>query len=140
MTPYDERIRAEFRLVARTVRLMRQVLDKPRISKADWMAVGGFVFNVYSGVENVLKLSLRARGIATPPDSPSSHRDLLDAAQKHGLIGQALKDELDEYRAFRHFFAHGYGVMIDPKQMGDLAAKLPVVWRAFRSSITRVRA
>lgn len=137
MTPATERIQAEFKLVEATLRLMQHALAKPKLSRTDWMAVGGFVFNVYNGVENVLKLSLRHRGIPIPGDSPSSHRDLLDAAGNSGLIDRALKDELDEYRAFRHFFAHGYGVMIDPRQMGDLARKLPGVWKAFRRSISQ---
>lgn len=136
MNPAAERIRAEFKLIEATTRLMQRTLAKPKLSRTDWMAVGGFVFNVYNGVENVLKLSLRSRSLPVPADSPSSHRDLLDAAADCGLIDRALRDELDEYRAFRHFFAHGYGVMIDPRQMGDLARKLPAVWKDFRRSIS----
>ena len=132
MADLREKVLAEAALVEETLSTLRQTLARPRMERPEWMAVGGFIFNVYTGMENMLKNVCRARGVQLPSASPSSHLDLLDAALANGVVGARMRDDLDEYRAFRHFFAHGYGVVLDPEQLGPLAEKLPAVWRRFR--------
>jgi uncharacterized protein YutE (UPF0331/DUF86 family) len=45
------------------------------------------------------------------PLSESWHKDLLDLSVDRQIISSELSKKLDEYRAFRHFFVHGYGIM-----------------------------
>jgi uncharacterized protein YutE (UPF0331/DUF86 family) len=45
-------------------------------------------------------------------DSATSHKDLLDLAVEQSVISQELSEALDSYRAFRHFFVHGYGIAL----------------------------
>ena len=135
---YKTKIQAEAKLIQETLSLLDATLSRPRLEKPEWMAAAGFVFNVYAGVENVLKHACRARKIPLPRDSASTHRDLLDLVLSHGLLTADVRNRLDEYRAFRHFFVHGYGLMLDPKQLMPLAKGLPSLWTSVRDRILDV--
>jgi uncharacterized protein YutE (UPF0331/DUF86 family) len=82
-------------------------------------------------MENLLKRALQHLSVPLP-HSASSHKDLLDLAVEQGVIAQALSEDLNAYRGFRHFFVHGYGVMLDAAQLMPLAEELPDVWAAFK--------
>lgn len=135
MNQYRERIQAECELVEATLSLLAQTMRRPVLEKPDWMAAAGFVFNAYTGIENILRSALRGQGIAALPSSPTSHRDLIDMARDRGVIDGDLSAEIDDYRAFRHFFSHGYGVTIDPDQLLPLIDQLPAVWSRFQESV-----
>ncbi len=137
MSEPRDNIAAEFELVEQTLALLEETMNRPTLERPEWMAIAGFIFNAYTGAENVLKNACRAKGIEPPGDSPSSHRDLLDLAREHGLLSANICARLDEYRAFRHFFVHGYGVMLDPAQLEPLAKNLATVFAGFRKSILR---
>jgi uncharacterized protein YutE (UPF0331/DUF86 family) len=81
-------------------------------------------------MENLLKRVLRFRHI-TLTDSSTSHKDLLDLAVEHKILNYQLAEDLDEYRAFRHFFVHGYGIAFQEVPLKPLAQKLPELWRRF---------
>jgi len=104
------------------------------------MAVAGFMCNTYNGVENILKNLLRMRGMDAPSASPSSHKDLLDQAVETGVLSEDIREDLDEFRAFRHVFVHGYGLMLKPDQLEPLAARLPEVWTRLRRHVERMLA
>jgi len=93
-----------------------------------------FLHNIYSGMENLLKRALRHLGISLP-GSASLHKDLLDLAVEHGVIPQALSEELDAYRGFRHFFVHGYGTMLDEAQLMPLVQQIPAIWAQFKAEL-----
>lgn len=38
---------------------------------------------------------------------------------------------MDGYRAFRHFFVHGYGIALQEVPLKPLAQKLPELWQRF---------
>ena len=63
------------------------------------------------------------------------HKDLLDLAVDQHIITLDLSRTLDEYRAFRHFFVHGYGVMLDEARLSPLAEHLPKVWEQFEEEL-----
>jgi HepT-like protein len=128
MSSYRDRILAEAALVEGTLALLRETLARETLERPEWMAAAGFLFNMYNGIENILRNGLLLCDVTPPKDSATSHRDLLEAACKHGVVSQALRIRLDEFRAFRHFFAHGYGVLLDPKQLTPLAEKAGMLW------------
>jgi hypothetical protein len=130
-----ERVRAEIGLIEATLAALDRTSRRKRMGQAEWMAVVGFICNVYSGIENILKNALRTRGVRPPLDAPSSHRDLLDLACSSHLLSSELRDRLDDYRGFRHFFVHGYGIMLRPAELKPLAEGRPAVWKKFRSEI-----
>ncbi|MFP4396154.1 MAG: hypothetical protein ACLFTI_12930 [Anaerolineales bacterium] len=57
-----------------------------------------FLHNTYNGIENLLKRALRYLDVP-PPQSSSSHKDLLDLAVEQNIITQALSEELDAIAA-----------------------------------------
>jgi len=93
-----------------------------------------FLHNTYNGIENLLKRTLRHLDVPLP-QSVSSHKDLLDLAVEQGIITQTLSEELNAYRGFRHFFVHGYGIMLDEKQLMPLVEQLPKVWTQFKTEL-----
>ncbi len=51
------------------------------------------------------------------------------------LFPQGLSDKLDQYRGFRHFFVHAYGISLDEEELRPLAENLPEVWNQFKDEI-----
>jgi uncharacterized protein YutE (UPF0331/DUF86 family) len=89
-----------------------------------------------TGSINILKRLLRFKGIPIH-GSGSFHRDILDLSVESGLISLELSKRFDEFRAFRHFFVHGYGIMLDGERLLPLAQSLPEVWEGFESELDR---
>ena len=54
---------------------------------------------------------------------------------EHEIISSGLSRRLDEYRAFRHFFVHGYGIMLDKEKLMPLAENLPDLWKDFEFEV-----
>ncbi|MFQ6056652.1 MAG: hypothetical protein ACE5J3_11800 [Methanosarcinales archaeon] len=69
------------------------------------------------------------------PISESWHKNLLDLSVDNQIISLELSKRLDEYRAFRHFFVHGYGIMLDKEKLMPLAENLPDLWKDFESEL-----
>ena len=97
-------------------------------------AIGSFPQDTYNGMENILKRVLKFKGISVP-HSESWHKDLLDMAVENQIISFKLSRRLDEYRAFRHFFIHRYGIMLDKEKLMPLAGNLPDLWKDFESEL-----
>ena len=93
-------------------------------------------YNIYNGIENILKQILLERSIEIP-QSDSWHKDLLNLSASMGIISEKLSDELYAYLTFRHFFVHAYGFMLDEDQLEDLAINIPDVWAKFLSGIEK---
>ena len=69
------------------------------------------------------------------PDSTSSHKDLIALAVEKNIISEILSIGLDEYRAFRHFFVHGYDILLNEAPLQPLAENLPEIWQRFENEI-----
>jgi hypothetical protein len=48
-------------------------------------------------------------------------------------MGDLLQDI--SIRGFRHFFVHGYGIMLDEAQLMPLVEQLPDVWAQFKAEL-----
>ena len=59
----------------------------------------------------------------------------IQAEKEYILISLELSKRLDEYRAFRHFSIHGYGVLLDKGKLMPLATNLPDLWSDFESEV-----
>ncbi|MFW9990034.1 MAG: hypothetical protein ACFFC3_15410 [Candidatus Odinarchaeota archaeon] len=82
-------------------------------------------------MENLIKRILKFEDISVP-SSESWHKDLLDLSVNNNIISLELSNRLDEYRAFRHFFIHGYGINLDKEKLLPLAENLPLLWKDFK--------
>lgn len=85
-------------------------------------------------MENILKRLLKYQKIHIL-STESWHKDLLDLSLEHQIISGNTSQNLDRYRAFRHFFIHGYGVMLEKEKILPLAHNLQNVWNGFMNDI-----
>ena len=121
--------------IAITLSSLKMTLKRDEISVIELAAIATFLQNTYNGIENILKRILKYKKIYIQRSS-TYHKDILNLSFKHKIITPVVSSELEEYLAFRHFFIHGYGVMLDEDKLLPLAKKLPKVWKNFESDIT----
>ena len=93
-------------------------------------AIATFLHNTYNGIENILKQILLSKDMEVPR-SGTWHKDLLNQSLSAGVISEELYNKIYKYLAFRHFFIHAYGFMLDEKQLEGLANDIPDVWQQF---------
>lgn len=70
-------VTAEKEHIEKTLLALGEALSRPERSVIELAAIGTFVHNIYSGMENILKRILKFEGV-TIPGSPSSDKDLLN--------------------------------------------------------------
>ena len=125
-------VQAERELVLETLGALKEALGRRRRTVVELAAIATFLQNAYNGMENILKRILKHKGITVSP-SESWHKDLLKISVDNEIISRELSERLDEYRAFRHFFVHGYGVMLEEEKLMPLAKDLPNLWKDFEA-------
>jgi len=128
-------IAAEEEHIIGTLLALEQAQSRQERTVVELAAIATFLHNTYNGMENLLKRALRYASVSLP-QSASSHKDLLDLAVDRHIITQGLSEDLDAYRGFRHFFVHGYGVMLNEAQLMPLAECLPAVWERFKAELS----
>ena len=83
--------------------------------------------SIYNGIEKMIGLVLKDKG-QSPKDGPASHADLLTAARNLGVLSEELSRSLRDLMAFRHFFRHSYGFLIDDEQLNPLLGRIrPII-------------
>lgn len=117
-----------------TLAALAKTLRRKRRGFVELAAIATCLHNSYSGMENLLKRVLLYLQVLLP-HSATSHKDLLDLAVEQRIISQELSEALDEYRAFRHFFVHGYGIALQEAPLQPLAQNLPTIWNRFESEL-----
>ncbi len=127
-------IAAEKEQISQTLTALEEALNRQKRTIVELAAIATFLHNFYNGIENLLKRVLQFKKVSIP-DSATWHKDLLDLAVDQHIITLDLSRTLDEYRAFRHFFVHGYGVMLDEVRLSPLAEHLPKVWEQFEEEL-----
>jgi uncharacterized protein YutE (UPF0331/DUF86 family) len=125
---------AEKERIEDTLAALAKTLRRKRRGFVELAAIATCLHNSYSGMENLLKRVLLYLQVPLP-HSATSHKDLLDLAVEQMIISQELSEALDEYRAFRHFFVHGYGIALQEAPLQPLAQNLPDIWNRFESEL-----
>jgi uncharacterized protein YutE (UPF0331/DUF86 family) len=125
-----EEILIEKDYIEETLDVLREALNRSEKTVVELSAIGASLHHCYNGMENILKRILKFHNISTP-SSASSHKDLLDIAIQEKLISEDISDKLDKFRGFRHFFVHGYGVLLNEEELQPLVDELPDVWVQF---------
>ncbi|MDW8291090.1 MAG: hypothetical protein RMM06_10210 [Armatimonadota bacterium] len=128
-------LRVEHELVSQTLAGLEEALSRGSLSVVERAAIATFVMNAYNGIENMLKRVFKHRALPLP-DSETWHKDLLQISHEAGIITEELLGKLDEYRAFRHFFVHGYGILLDERKLLPLAEGLQPVWEVFLGELS----
>ena len=130
MDDLARRIAAERENVERTLACLDEALARRPPGRIELAAIAAYLQNVYNGMENVIKQEVRGRG-GEMPSGPSWHKDLLELAVSMKLLSAEMGTDLYEYLAFRHFFVHGYALMLREEDLLPLAEKARGVWERF---------
>lgn len=124
--------RARLLEVVRQLEALSASIAGRQPTTVELMAAGGFVHNVYNGVENCL-LRL-AHGVDEfVPGGHESHRLLIDqlsepiAELRPALLSPALAARIDDYRRFRHAFRHMYYFDLEWSRLNPLCAGAPAL-------------
>ncbi|MGH7450487.1 MAG: hypothetical protein ACRENG_04025 [bacterium] len=134
MAEIQQEMAVEKERIEGTLEALQKTLRRKRRTFVELAAIATCLHNAYSGMENLLKRVLQHLNIPLP-HTATSHKDLLSLAVEHKMISQELSEALDEYRVFRHFFVHGYGILLSEAPMQPLAQNLPNVWNRFESEL-----
>lgn len=134
MDKLREEIAIEREYIDKTLEVLRGAMLRPEKTVIELSAIGSCLHHSYTGIENILKRICNFQHIQVP-HTPSSHKDLLDIVLRYGIISDDLSEKLDKYRGFRHFFVHGYGVLLDEEELQPLADEFPEVWNQFQYEI-----
>ena len=127
-------VQAEKEYILDTLRALNEALQRKEKTAVELAAISTFLQNTYNGIENILKRILKFKGISIPV-SESWHKGLIDLSVDNQIISLELSKRLDEYRAFRHFSIHGYGVLLDKEKLMPLATTLPDLWKDFEREV-----
>lgn len=127
MNELIKEFQGENEYVTETLQALKETMDRKKKTIVELAAIATFLQNAYNGMENLLKRTLKFKGIHIPA-SDSWHKDLLDLYVINHVISFELSKKLDEYRAFRHFFVHGYGITLNKEKLLPLAVNLPDLW------------
>ncbi|MBI4682225.1 MAG: hypothetical protein HY757_03900 [Nitrospirae bacterium] len=115
---------------------LQAALSREEKTVIELAAIGTFLHNIYSGIENIMKQILKSKGIAVPK-SETWHKELLNLSVSQKILSEQLADSLYEYLTFRHFFVHAYGFMLDEDQLKDLANNISNIWSQFLAETER---
>ena len=130
MDRLPKQILAEKENVEAALDNLKDAMARTEKSVIELAAIGAFLHNIYSGIENILKQILNTKNIKIPK-TDAWHKDLLNLSVSTGIISEGLSDGLYEYLTFRHFFVHTYGFMLEEIHLEDLANNIPEVWSQF---------
>lgn len=134
MANLRERVSVEMENISIVLEELEKTKDKPDKTPVELAGIGTFLHNIYNGIENILKQILSSQGIQIP-SSNSWHQDLLIQAADKGIITETTKKQLAKYLAFRHFFIHAYGFLLDEEELKLLTNNVFDVYSSFKTEI-----
>ena len=134
MAELKDKVNAEIENISVVLEELKGIKDKPNKNTAELAGIGTFLHNIYNGIENILKQILISEDIKIP-SSESWHQDLLIQATDKKIITETTEKQLARYLAFRHFFIHAYGFMLDEQELKLLADDVFNVYSSFKTEI-----
>ena len=127
-------ILAEIANVEEAIRNLEAAMIRRERTVVELAAIGVFLHNIYNGIENILKQTLKMKSIQIPR-TENWHKELINLSVSNKVITESLSDELYEYLTFRHFFVHAYGFMLEESPLEILADNITGLWVRFLSEI-----
>ena len=134
MDNLPRQISAEVENVEAALRNLEEAMARQIKTVVELAAMGTFLHNIYNGIENILKQSLKLRNIQLAKGE-NWHKELLNLSVEQGVISAETSDELYEYLTFRHFFVHAYGFMLEEIPLESLVQNILGVWVKFISEV-----
>ncbi len=96
MANLREKVDVELENISSVLAELKKIEDKPDKTVAELAGMGTFLHNFYTGIENILKQILGAKGISVPMSS-SWHRDLLIRASEEKIITETTRRQLAKW-------------------------------------------
>lgn len=133
MDNYQERIEAEFEAIEKILAaLPKSPLDE--LSDLELAGTGALLHNMYNGMENILKQTLRAKAVHIPEGS-AWQQQLLQEAISHKVLSEHCGDALKSYLAFRHYFVHAYSLDLKSDRLKLLVTRAHTVYATFKNEV-----
>ena len=104
------------------------------LNKIEIRAVASALHSIYNGIEKILMMVLKDRGITFISDE-SWHSNILKLSKENDIISSDVKTRLRELMGFRHYFRHSYGFMLDNELMLPLYDNLASLLSDFKNEI-----
>jgi len=137
MANLSEKINAEMENITVVLGELEKVKDKPNKTSLELAGIAAYLHNFYMGVENILKQTAISKQIPIP-STETWHSDLLIIAANKGIITEHTKKQLAKYLAFRHFFTHAYGFLLDEAKLRILVDNVFEVYALFKKEIVDI--
>ena len=135
MADLQRRIAVEIYNISIALDEINKVKNKENKTKIEIAGIAAFLHNFYSGIENILKQILSEKNINIVK-TEFWHKTLLEVSVKNQIISPEFKNSLSDYLAFRHFFVHSYGFMLDEYRLLSLANNASDIFTEFKKNIT----
>jgi hypothetical protein len=135
MSAESDYISAESANILRTTTLIRNLLEKKKLTDYEVIALGKLLQDVYTGIERILRSQLETRNIKIKK-TENWHKQILLSAQDQSLVSQEQFEACRNLLLFRHLQIHGYGYMLEEERLRDLAEPIPGLCRAFLKGIS----
>ena len=134
MNAEAEYLRSEAKNILATTGLVEELLGKKKLNRFEVIALGKLLQDVYTGIERILRCRLEMTGIKTDK-TESWHKELILKAKGQSLVTDEQFEIISKLLVFRHMEIHGYGFMLDEKQLRDLAGPAVQFCREFLKEI-----
>lgn len=134
----EEELAALERVASEMEALLAQRNDPP--TRIELRAMASILHEFYNGVERLLERLVLSQG-ETLPKGTFWHADLLvqvatpQEGHRPALIDAPLRDRLEEYLRFRHFFRHAYGYTLEWARLRWLAESLEETLERLRGQV-----
>ncbi len=135
MVNLKDKIEAEYENIDKLVRELPPSKQLPFLEFLQLAGVATLLHNFYNGIENILKLILKAQSVPLP-EGGSWHKELLNLAKANKIISESTLLQLGEYLAFRHFFSHAYALDLYAGKMEPLVENIEITYKNFKKDIS----
>ena len=137
-----EKIQVEKINIDKECQILRMIKAKIKDTFPDDIeirSIATILHSFYNGVENIICLILKGYNEKLPNDL-NWHKTILNnisnkTLQRDFSITEELKENLENYLAFRHFFRHSYGFQLDWELLSELVNNMELVWENFVNEI-----
>ncbi len=130
MSAESDYISAESQNILRTTTLIRNLLEKKKLTDYEVIALGKLLQDVYTGIERILRSQLDTRNIKIKK-TENWHKQILLSARDQSLVSQEQFEAFRNLLLFRHLQIHGYGYMLEEERLRELAEPAVKLCRDF---------
>jgi uncharacterized protein YutE (UPF0331/DUF86 family) len=116
--------------------LLRMIGGRKRLGNDEIKirAAASSLQSIYNGIERMLQMSLKQKDLLVPQGN-ASHAELLTSAVDNGIISETVGSDLRELMAFRHFYRHSYGFLIDNELLNPLLGRIETLVTVLTSEL-----